>query len=166
MLNFRTINPDRDFALCEANKRDACVASFGTSRSFTGGERYRRWLKGKAEEFPEGFVLVYDGDQLVGQLEMQVPYGRTVGYMWLFYVAPHYRGRGYGILMHRYVERYFLAWGARRIDLHVAPGNLRAVRLYRRLGYRTAEIEKRRPRMLKMVKRLVAEQTPSVDERT
>jgi ribosomal protein S18 acetylase RimI-like enzyme len=49
--------------------------------------------------------------------------------------------------MHGYVERYFRAWEASDVELHVAPGNEIAVNLYRALGYRFMKHEGKQARM-------------------
>jgi ribosomal protein S18 acetylase RimI-like enzyme len=138
-LTYRTIDPDADAALAVAHQLDACVETYGDDARFQGRGRYLRWLRDKVEEFPDGFVLAYQGEQCVGQLELQVPYGLEAGYVNLYYVTPPFRGLGYGRRMHaEYAERYFTSWEARRIELHVSPTNERAVRFYLRMNYRFA----------------------------
>lgn len=156
MLRFDRIDPDRDRELCERHKRDACQLSFGHQKGFQGGDNYGSWLRDKCEEFPDGFVLAWAGQECVGQIEMQVPFGLSRGYVWLFYVTPPFRGRGYGRLLHDYVERYFRAWEANRIELHVSPTNARALGFYRHLGYEDLglETEGRTDPSLKMAKTL------------
>lgn len=134
-LTLRTIDPVADADLCAANHYDACVASFGQSPAYEGRDAYLRWLREKVEEFPDGFVLAHLDGRFVGQVELQVPYGKPVGYVNLFYVAPGMRGLGYGRQLHAYAERYFRSWEADRSELHVSPRNIRAIRFYRQLGY-------------------------------
>jgi ribosomal protein S18 acetylase RimI-like enzyme len=146
-LAFRRIDPIRDAKLAVAHHVDACVASFGTDASYQGDAAYLRWLRARVEEYPDGNVLAYrraDG-VCVGQLELQVPYGLTVGYVNLFCVAERFRGLGYGRALHHYAENYFRAWEASRIDLHVSPANETAIGFYRRMGYKLTRIEPRRP---------------------
>lgn len=146
-LTYRRIDPDADAELAVRHHREACAATFGDAwRSrYEGPARYLEHLHAKAGEFPDGCVLAFhgDGDNIacVGQMELQVPYGLSVGYVNLFYVTPPFRGLGLGRLMHReYAERYFRAWEAGRIELHVSPGNAAAVRFYRRMGYEVAAV--------------------------
>lgn len=140
-LTYRTIDPDKDADLCAANHYDACVASFGQDCKYEGRESYLNWLRRSVEVYPEGFVLAFRRDRLVGQLELQVPYGLSTGYVNLFYVSPDVRGRGYGQLLHQYAELYFRSWEAKTIELDVSPQNIRAIRFYRRLGYTFSEQE-------------------------
>ena len=134
-LTFRTIDADRDADLCAANHYDACLASFGEGCRYEGRESYLRWLREGVAVYPEGFVMAFRGERFAGQLELQVPYGLTTGYVNLFYVSPDMRSRGFGRLLHQYAERYFRSWEAETAELHVSPQNIRAIRFYRRLGY-------------------------------
>ena len=146
-LTFRRIDPVRDARLAVAHHVDACVASFGTDASYQGDAAYLRWLRTRVEEYPDGHVLACRNDDgaCVGQLELQVPYGLPAGYINLFYVTEPFRGQGYGRALHDYTERYFRSWEASRIDLHVSPANQEAVGFYRRMGYKLARVEPRRP---------------------
>ena len=133
---YRTIDPARDADLAFANQRDACIATFGDDSRCQSPERYLRWLTAKVDEFPEGFLLGFLDDRCVGQLELEVPYGLSDGYVNLFYVMPEFRRRGFGRLLHERAEIYFAQWDATRIQLHVSPRNSAAVQFYRRMGYR------------------------------
>lgn len=135
-LRFRTIHLPTDAAAVVSHQRDACIATFGDDRRYQGDGRYLRWLQPKIEEFPDGFVMALQGQTIVGQLELEAPYGSGVGYVNLFYLRPKFRGRGYGRALQDYAERYFRAWEASRITLHVSPTNVRALGFYRRMGYR------------------------------
>jgi ribosomal protein S18 acetylase RimI-like enzyme len=137
-LTYRTIDPEADASLAIANHWDACVASFGSTASarYQGATGYLNWLRTRVEEYPDGHVLAYLENQCVGQLELQVPYGASDGYVNLYHVREKHRGKGIGRLMHDYVERYCRSWEANRIELHVSPTNQRAMGFYRGLGYR------------------------------
>jgi ribosomal protein S18 acetylase RimI-like enzyme len=135
-LVYRTIDPEADASLLVRNQRDACVATFGDDLRYQGDQRYLAWLRDKVEEFPDGCVLAMLDDRCVGQLELQVPFGLAVGYINLFYVAPFFRGQGYGRALYAYAEKYFRAWEAKRVELHVSPTNERAIGFYRRMGFR------------------------------
>jgi ribosomal protein S18 acetylase RimI-like enzyme len=156
-LSFRTIDPLPDGAdarLAYENHCEACRASFGPNANPTPFEDYRRWLARRVEEFPQGHVMAYLGWQFIGQLELEIPYGKTVGYVDLFYVAKPFRRQGYGRLLHDYAGRYFRSWDAQRIALDVSPDNRRAVGFYRRLGYRFVHIDGELARVWRMEKRL------------
>ncbi len=147
-LTFRTINPDADRALVLAAYRQTHRASFGDDQACSA-KSYLPWLRARVEEFPDGHVLAFLGKRCVGQLELQVPYGLTVGYVNLFYVAPPFRGQGFGRALHERAERYFQSWQAERIELDVSATNTRAVGFYRHLGYRLTRVEGRLWRMIR-----------------
>jgi ribosomal protein S18 acetylase RimI-like enzyme len=137
-LTYRRIDPHADADLAFANYRDAAIASFGPGTRSAERKRYLPWLRSRVEEFPDGHVLAFAGDQCVGQLELQVPYGLAIGYVNLFYVSREYRHQGFGRVLHDYAERYFRSWDATRIELDVSLGNTQAVGFYQRLGYEFA----------------------------
>lgn len=134
-VSYRTIDPLPDARLAVAHQLDACTCSFGDARRFQGAVRYLRWLESKVQEFPEGFLMAFAGEQCVGQLELEVPYGSDVGYVNLFYVTPPFRGLGFAQVLHDRAVAYFRSWEAGRIELHCSPTNRRAMQFYRRRGY-------------------------------
>jgi len=134
-LTYRTIDPLRDADLAVRHHIDACVATYGDDTRFQGTAQYLRWLEKKVEEFPEGYLLAYRDDRCVGQLELEVPYGMTSGYVNLFYVTPEFRGIGFGRLLHQRAEFYFRSWEATLVRLHVSPTNRPAMRFFLRMGY-------------------------------
>ena len=144
-LTFRTIDPDSktDADLAVAAYLDACRASYGDDAAFPGRRRHLDWLRSRVEEFPDGHVLAWLGEACVGQLELQVPYGLTRGYVNLFCVVPPFRGKGYGRLLHEFAERYFRSWQAETIELHVSKSNQGAIGFYRHLGYKLVEDDRK-----------------------
>ncbi len=143
LLTYRTIDADTDAQLCWENQRDACFATFGNDRHLMPRHRHLRWLREKIEEFPDGFVLAFQDDQCIGELQLQVPYGLSTGYINLYHVRASFRGKGYGRLLHACADRYFRSWEATRIELHVSPTNQRAIRFYRAMGYQFVRPEGR-----------------------
>ena len=111
-------------------------------------------LRERIEEYPDGQVLAFLDGRCVGQLELQIPYGLSTGYINLYYVTHPFRGLGFGTRMHEYVERYFRSWEATEIELHVARTNEPALHFYRKLGYRYADPEPRNPGLWRMLKAL------------
>lgn len=147
-LTYRTIDPNADARVSVNAYLEACRASYeGDDSPFPGRKKHLRWLAARVEEFPEGHVIAELEGRYVGQMELQVPYGLTTGYVNLYYVVPEYRGRGYGRQMHIYAERYFRSWEANRVELHVSKTNGAALGFYRRLGYRELREEGRLLRM-------------------
>lgn len=136
VLTFRRLDPDRDGDLAFARHRAAHVASFGNAVHCRSKSHYLRWVRAKVEEYPDGYVLATLGGRVAGQLELEIPYGKAVGYVNLFYVSPEFRRLGLGRRMHgEYLEPFFRSWEARHIELHVSTTNGAASAFYRSLGY-------------------------------
>jgi len=131
-ITYRPIDPVRDRDLVTANYRDTCLASCASTEAVVG---YLPWLVRRVDEFPDGHLLAFIGDDCLGQLELQVPYGKSDGYVNLFCVTRGYRGRGFGRLLHERAEQYFHSWDATAIELDVHPANHRALRFYLSVGY-------------------------------
>src|SRR5205085_2885144 len=87
---YRRIDPVADAERVLAHHREACVLSFGSDERFDA-RSCLAWLRAKVEEFPDGCVLAFLNGQCVGHLELQVPYGLTVGYVNLYYVTAPFR---------------------------------------------------------------------------
>jgi ribosomal protein S18 acetylase RimI-like enzyme len=155
-LVYRTIDLDVDRAVILANYRDTAAASYGADARCPVAN-YLAWLKSRIEEFPDGHVLAWLADQCVGQLELQVPYGLSRGYVNLFCVTPAFRGKGYARRLHDYAQRYFRSWEADTIELHVSQTNVRAIGFYRHMGYRVMGMEKK---LWKMTQKLITPADP------
>lgn len=147
-LTFRPIDPDADRSHVLAAYRDTHRVSFGDDRTCST-KTYLPWLRSRVEEFPDGHVLTFLGKRCIGQMELQVPYGLTTGYVNLYYVAPAFRGKGFGRAMHGRAEEYFRSWQADRIELDVSATNTRAVGFYRHLGYQLVRVDGRLWRMMR-----------------
>ena len=117
-----------------AHYREASIASYG--RDVTEKHRYLPWLRSRIDEFPDGHLLAYLASKCVGQLELQVPFGLSCGYINLFYVNSSFRRQGFGRLLHARAEQYFRSWEANRIELDVSNVNEDAVCFYLAMGYR------------------------------
>ena len=135
MLKFRTIDLEKYGDLCIAHRRDSYARSFpdGADRfdreNGLDGSGYLGWLQERIDEYPEGCVHGWDGDTIVGQLEMRIrPDGS--GYVNLYYLTPEYRGSGAGDELQAYAEAEFRRSGVTVARLSVSPTNTRAVRYY------------------------------------
>jgi ribosomal protein S18 acetylase RimI-like enzyme len=155
-LTYRRIDPAADGALAYSNYRETCLVSFGHTKRCLGETEYVQWLRKRIEEYPDGHVLALLQGRVVGQLELQVPYGLDRGYVNLFYVAGPWRRLGFGRRLHDFALRYFRSWEAQWIELHVASMNEGAVAFYRSLGYRLAEVEHEGSRMWLMERAVLA----------
>jgi ribosomal protein S18 acetylase RimI-like enzyme len=136
------IDLERSAELCVAFRRDSYVCSFGDQSRFIAdhgpdGAGYLDWLRTRIGEFPAGHVHVWQGRQIVGQMEMRVRDGvPTFLYVNLFYVIPAERGTGVGEVLHRYALHVGRAQGFTMARLGVSPSNQRALAYYRKHGWR------------------------------
>ena len=133
-----------DFRHCARFRRAMYREAFGTERGLEaemgeGDGRYRDDLVAKILALPEGQVHVRVGDAIAGQLEMRrLDAEPRVGYVSLVYVAPEFRGRGLGRVLHDHALAVSRARGCTRMRLAVALANAPAIASYERLGWRVA----------------------------
>lgn len=137
-LTFLAIDLDRHGALAIEFRRDSYVCSFGNDQIFIeengpDGGAYLDWLRERVKQFPEGHVHVWQGDTIVGQLEMII--GTHGGYINLFYLRPESRGCGLGDELHAYAVALLRRYRVGVAGLSVSPTNERAIRYYRRHGW-------------------------------
>jgi ribosomal protein S18 acetylase RimI-like enzyme len=137
-LEFHPIDPVRHGALAIQFRRDSYVCSFGNDDIFVeengaDGSGYIAWLAARIVQFPEGHVHAWQGDGVVGQVEMIV--GPRGGYINLFYLRPESRGRGLGDELHAYAVALLRRHRVGVAGLSVSPTNARAVRYYQRHGW-------------------------------
>ncbi len=140
-LTFRTIDIDQNADLCIRFRRDSFVCSFGSDEAFVehfgnDGDRYIQWLNQRIAELPEGCVHVWDGDSIIGQMEISIDVDRLRGYIFLFYLVPSARGGGASEHLHSYALKILRQHKVRRVQLSVSPSNSRAVAYYEKHGWR------------------------------
>ncbi|WP_100011264.1 GNAT family N-acetyltransferase [Lentibacillus sediminis] len=135
MLHYRTIDVAKDRDTVVPFRRDSFAVSFGDDSGFDGAS-YTDWLEEKISKFPDGFVLLMEDNQPVGQLELSIReyQGRTIGYVHLYYLIKSKRGSGYGKELQRYALKFFRGQGVKEYHLRVAPDNVNARKFYRRNG--------------------------------
>jgi ribosomal protein S18 acetylase RimI-like enzyme len=137
----KAIDLDKHAAICVEFRRDSFVASYGNADQFyaesgNNGEHYLSWLRPRIEKFPEGQVHVWDGDEIVGQMEM-LPNAAMpeVLYVNLFYVKADRRGTHVA----NFLQNYFLDLSKRNGcsvgRLSVSPTNDRAISFYKKHGW-------------------------------
>lgn len=163
MLTFRAINPERDRALVIPNRRDSFVVSFGSDTSYGRDEDYLAWLTMRAEQFPLGQVLAFEGKENVGQIEAMLREGGKVGYVNLYYLRPEYRGRGYGKLLQEYAEMFFRPFHVERMELRVSKTNASAIRFYEKMGFEVAYEEEMRDHTVYRMQKDMRERVEIVD---
>jgi ribosomal protein S18 acetylase RimI-like enzyme len=95
------------------------------------------WLKDKIENDPRSVAHAVVGDQTVGQLELGLLRGdATYGYVNLYYLAPEFRGKGFGKQLDEYAMSYFKSLGLSRARLSVSPTNRHAFEFYKKIGWK------------------------------
>lgn len=141
MLEFKPINVEQDQDLCVRFRADSFVCSFGSTDRFreedgSGAEGYLRWLRQRITEIPNSCVHVWQGEQIIGQIEMRRwKHNSRVGYVNLFYLIPEFRGRGFGQQLDRHAANFFKQLGCESARLSVSPMNLVAMRFYLKHGW-------------------------------
>ena len=97
---------------------------------------------------------VWLGEEIVGQLHLGRVANEPVGYIHFFYVAPNFRGLGAANLLDDYAAAHFIGRGFRSARLSVMIANRRAVRFYRRQGWRDGAARADKPGAMHMNKAL------------
>ena len=140
-LAFRSIDLEAHAELCVHFRRDAFACSFadGEKRfALESGEHaqgYLNWLSKRIAACPESCVHVFDGPQIIGQIETELRGQEKLGYVYLFYLIPSRRGQGLSEQLHAYVMQLFQEVGVIRAQLSVSPTNLAALNFYKRHGW-------------------------------
>ncbi|RYZ01379.1 MAG: GNAT family N-acetyltransferase [Myxococcales bacterium] len=136
-LVFRTIELPRNADTTVEFRRDSYVCSFGSDDAFGGRETYLGWLADRIARHPAGHVHVWNGDTIIGQIEMHLrPDRPDQGYINLFYLVPSHRGHGLGGALHAYALDFMRVRYARRVTLSVSTTNERALAYYLKHGWR------------------------------
>ena len=119
-----------------------CFNSFDDSDSWPGGFTHgnpytaERVLQQKQKSEELKTLVAYDDDKIVGHCNVCPAEGdEEAAYVGLLGVRPDYQGKGFGKAMLIEATELAAHLGKRRIDLHTWPGNLKAMPLYKRVGY-------------------------------
>ncbi len=136
-LRHEPLDPRRDRTYYTDCYRDAWLAAHGD----LDGYRSEPYWAAACEHMradPAAVMRILDGDRPVGLVDLDPLRGRQEGYGWmsLLYLAPEYRGKGYGIQALARAIVYFRERGRERLRLMVAEENAAARRLYEREGFR------------------------------
>ena len=140
-LAFAPIDLNSAADLTIAFRADSFVCSFGSDERFyeadrKGHERYLAWLQNLMQSMPGSCVHVWQGDDIIGQIEMNRFKGQpAIAYVNLFYLAPAYRNRGLGHCLDQYAMTYFADRGFQSARLSVSPTNRQAMRFYLKNGW-------------------------------
>ncbi len=144
MSSRQTTQKVREFemTLADAGRLAECLNSFDDSDSWPGGfthgnpftaERvFKSWSKMKNIRV----IVGYSEDKIVGHCNISdAELDSEAAYIGLLGVNPQYQGQGYGKAMLIEAAQAAADAGKRRVDLHTWGGNLKAMPLYKRVGY-------------------------------
>jgi GNAT superfamily N-acetyltransferase len=140
-LSFRPIDPNHDNKILISYCRDLISVNFGTDARFVDqfgadGAGYVALIRGKLMDDPESALFACTDSAVVGMVVI----GRwradpSVGYVYHYYLAPSWRGRGLGAQLDDQAIKLFLTRGFRRVRLSAATANSVALRFYKNLGW-------------------------------
>lgn len=143
-IRFLPINLDSDAAICIRFRADSFACSFGNDDQFykengADGAGYLDWLKKMISKNPLSAWHIWEGDRIIGQLELNLREDDVrgkFGYVNLFYLIPEKRGTGISELLNTYVEEHYRQLGISKIWLSVSPENSRALGFYIKHGWK------------------------------
>lgn len=144
MSSRQTTQKVREFELTleDASRLAECLNSFDDSDSWPGGFTHgnpftaKRVLEEWSKENNLRVIVGYSDDKIVGHCNVgNAELDAEAAYVGLLGVNPHYQGQGFGKAMLIEAAQAAAENGKRRIDLHTWAGNLKAVPLYKRVGY-------------------------------
>ena len=135
-MRFEPIDTNKHRKYIIPFRRDSFIVSFGTDKDFENEKEYLDWVKTKSSEFPDGFVIVWEDETPIGQLELTIKEykGNKIGYVNLYYLIPEKRGLGLGKELHQYALQFFKKYGVNEYHLRVSPNNQYALAFYRKNG--------------------------------
>ncbi|MBD3404711.1 MAG: GNAT family N-acetyltransferase [Candidatus Lokiarchaeota archaeon] len=134
----------RDFELTmeDAARVAECFNSFDDSDSWPGGFTHgnpftaERIYESAKKSDDMRILVAYVEDKIVGYCNVcEGFYDPESAYVGLLGVNPHYQGQGFGKALLIEAAETAARAGKRRIDLHTWGGNLKALPLYKRVGY-------------------------------
>ena len=139
-LVFKPIDLDAHASVCVAFRRDSFICSFGEDGFFNeagpNGVHYIERLRLRTTKFPDGYVHIWLGDKIVGQIEMQILDEPRRGYVSFFYLVEEMRGAGVSSQLQNYAMDFMRRHGVQIAQLSVSPTNGRALAYYRKYGWR------------------------------
>ena len=139
-LTFRSIDLESHAQRCVEFRRDSYLCSFEVDgfleEAGPNGERYLQNLPARIAKFPDGYVHIWDGGEIVGQMEMQILEEPRRGYVNLFYLIEEVRGTGAAEQLQDYAMDFCRRHGVTEVQLSVSPTNVRAIAYYTKHGWR------------------------------
>ncbi len=87
--------------------------------------------------WPEGFIIAEEDGHIIGFI-FGIMMSRTESRILMLAVDPLYRGKGYGGILYREMQRQCAIKGMRVIALEVRVSNQAAIRFYEKMGFQIA----------------------------
>ena len=140
-IEFKKIDLESHRDIVIKFREDSFVSSFGNADRFyeadgQGHLRYLDWLQNKIQYDASFGVHAWQGDEIIGQLELGLLKGDdSIGYVNLYYLIPEKRGSGLAQILDEYTTMVFKNLGKRRVRLSVSPTNSRALNFYLKMGW-------------------------------
>lgn len=137
-ITIRPINLTEHKKLCVQFRADSYRVTYGDADAFytdnnVNGEQYLSWLNNIIQQDPEQALHVYDGDEIIGQIEMTIR--NNEGYLNLIYIVPSYRQRGIGYKLHEFIINHFEKRSIAVVKLTVGEDNQPARKFYENVGW-------------------------------
>lgn len=99
------------------------------------------WILKPIVKFGKVFAAFEEG-KIVGAAEFIVAFDRPEIFLYGFSVMKEYREKGIGTKLLLHCEEYFKNYGKKIVSLTVDPKNIKAINLYKRIGYFIESLEK------------------------
>jgi ribosomal-protein-alanine N-acetyltransferase len=84
--------------------------------------------------WPEGFIIAEEDGQIIGFI-FGIMMSRTESRILMLAVDPRYRGKGYGGVLYREMQRQCAVKGMKVIELEVRVSNQVAIHFYEKMGF-------------------------------
>ncbi len=122
--------------------RDSWRVAHGTDSGFVSSV-YLSSARCHTAKDPDSLIKVMSGENPAGVLELDTRRGKDDGVGWisLFYLLPEYRGRGLGVQLIGCAAAYFSQLGRKKLRLHVAVTNERAISFYKYYGFTEIRVD-------------------------
>ena len=151
-LNYTPVNLTQELDTCLKFRKSAWDVSFGSSDDFSEEDTIN-WFNKLAVKSPSGFFLVRYKEEIIGQVELKFSGGSpnepNIGYVYLFYLIPEYRGSGVGQRIHDYTLDLLVKNGCQGAMLRYIPGNARAEKFYLRNGwFKSGDVDLKRGQLM------------------
>ncbi|PKG39809.1 GNAT family N-acetyltransferase [Psychromonas sp. Urea-02u-13] len=137
-IKFESIDIEVNFFHCLEFRRDSYFCSFGT---YTGYEDsivgYEKRMRKRIDESNWYYFHIWCGSEIIGQLEFRtfsdLP---ETGYVHLIYIVSKYRGLGVAKLAQSFIINTLITNNCKNAMLSVSRTNKRAIKHYKRFGWK------------------------------